>query len=161
MLAVGCARPSQRPTISGAQLYAQLPALLLEGQVMVDAPPPVNVRTDQVLVTPDRTQMFDVQTLVANCPASLDPAEPVCMLAALRDLRFEVHDTPPIRDLPKPAEEPSALGYHGTLLVVALAIAAPLTYGVATCEFDGCKAIFGLGLTFDALGLLVLAIGFR
>ena len=44
----------------------------------------------------------------------------------------------------------------GKALMAALVIGAPLTYGLASCSFAGCHALFGVPLVLDA-GFLTLA----
>ena len=40
------------------------------------------------------------------------------------------------------------------------ALILPMAYGAATCEFDNCKEVFGVGIGLDLLLILVLFTGF-
>src|ERR1700689_2196289 len=87
---MSCAHPA-RPTITGAELYAQLAALRDNGRVTIGA---IEVRRDQYLVTlgEDR-QVFPVESTVAGCHGGDADADVDCTLALLRAQRFAVMDT--------------------------------------------------------------------
>lgn len=154
---VGCAHRPAGPTVTGAMLYSHVEALRVHGRVMIEAgAKPIEVRGEQFLVTAD--QVFVVSQIVENCRGGEPELDVDCALALLRDRRFVVRDQPP-QPRAQPGED--ELSIRAKLGLTALAIAIPLTYGVATCEFEDCRAIFGLGLALDALGLVILTVGFK
>jgi hypothetical protein len=158
-LAAGCAhRPV--PTVAGADLYAQVQALQARGRVTVPASPaPMEVRDDQVLVSADGgSQAFEVRAIIDRCHGG-DPERDVeCTLALLRGQRFRVEDVMPTRDAPRSTANDRSSG-RGKVLLGAIAIAAPLTYGVARCDFPGCQAVFGIPLALGAGFLLIAMLG--
>jgi hypothetical protein len=158
LLLASCAHPN-RPTIAGAELYAQHGALARDGHVALagsDAKP-VDVRYGQLLVSDDAQLTVAVDALVKNCPDQPEDETSVCALADLRDRRFRVVD----QTVPSSARavDDDDLGFRGKLLITGLAIAAPLTYGVAACNFPGCRALFGVPLGLDALFLVIGLVG--
>lgn len=143
-LTAACARPA-RPTVTGAELYAHVQALRDTGQVTLGA---VSVRKAQILTTGPDGQSFEVAQVIEHCRGGDPAAEVDCTLALLLDQRFAVVDRIPERRAPN-APRPDRSGSALTAVVViglGLAAAGGLVYGVATCEFPGCKAVFGVPL---------------
>jgi hypothetical protein len=144
VLGSACAHPA-RPTVTGAELYARIGALRDAGEVTIGA---VSVRKSQVLVTGRQGQAFYVEQVIESCRGG-DPAADVdCTLALLLDQRFTVHDRMPTLKGTKAEREDRSRSLLTSLVVVGafVAIAGGLGYGVATCEFPGCKAVFGVPL---------------
>lgn len=149
-----CAHPA-RPTITGAELYAQLPTLQSTGVATLGA---VSVRKGQVLTTRSQAQTFLVDQLIDRCHGG-DPAQDVdCTLALLLDQRFTVLDHPPDHAARKadPDDRSGSIVASAAVIGLAVAATAGLIYGVATCEFEGCKAVFGVPLVLIGGGALFL-----
>lgn len=139
-----CAHPV-RPTITGAELYAQLHTLQSTGEATVGA---VSVRKGQVLTTRSQAQTFLVDQLIDKCRGG-DPAQDVdCTLALLLDQRFTVLDRWPDHKTRKadPDDQSSSILASAVVIGLGVAVTAGLIYGVATCEFEGCRAVFGVPL---------------
>ncbi len=156
VLASACAHAA-RPTISGAQLYAQVQVLQTTGQAVVGSVP---VRKGQVLTTGSEGQTFLVEQVIENCHGG-DPASEVdCTLALLLEQRFIVSDhAPSQRGAPVAHEDRSgSMLTAGVVIGLGVAAAAGLIYGVATCEFAGCKAVFGVPLVLIG-GVSLFALG--
>lgn len=155
-LAAACAR-SPRPTITGAELYAQIQVLRDTGRVTIGA---VSIRKDQVLTTGAAGQTFVVQQVIDRCHGG-DPTQDVdCTLALLLDQHFTVMDHAP-EGRPVRAEGEDRSGSALTaVVVVGLGVAAlgGLGYGVATCEFAGCEVVFGVPLVLIG-GTALFALG--
>lgn len=152
--AAGCAHA--RPTVAGGDLYARVHALQTAGQVTIGT---VVVRADQTLVTTSAAQPFLVSQLVARCRGGDPTLDVDCTLALLVAERFTVHDhAPAARDVRVGAHEDRSSSILVSAAVVGLALAATggLVYGVATCEFAGCEAVFGVPLVLVAGGALFL-----
>ncbi len=154
LLAFACAHPAA-PTISGAELYAQVGALRADGRATVGS---LEVRRDQYLVASSTDQVFAVDQVLARCTGAGLDADPDCTLALVRDLRFRVVDRAPTPSTRKADDGMSA--QHKAQLI-SLAVAAPLTYGAFACNFAGCWAIFTVPLVLDAAFLLIATFGMR
>jgi hypothetical protein len=158
-IASACAHP-QRPTITGRELYAQIPALRDTGRVTIG---PVEVRKSHVLTTVPAGQAFRVEQVIDQCHGG-DPEHDVdCTLALLLDQRFTVSDRLPQRRGPAPdrLDRPDRSGSFLTAVgVIGLGAAAVggLVYGIATCDFPGCRAVFGVPLVFVG-GAALFALG--
>ena len=142
----GC-RPA-RPTITGAELYARLPALRDTGETTVGA---VLIRKNHVL-TSGPVQVFVVEQVIEKCRGG-DPAADVdCTLALLLDQRFTVMDHWPERKSVKAAPEDRSGSAMSSFVVIGFGVGAiaGLGYGAATCEFPGCEVVFGLPLVLVA-----------
>lgn len=156
-LAAACAHPA-RPTVTGAELYAHVQALRDTGQATLGA---IVVRKAQVLTTGPEGQSFEVAQVIDHCRGGDPAAEVDCTLALLLDQRFAVVDRIPERRAPK-APRPDRSDRSGSALtavvVIGLGLAATggLVYGVATCEFPGCKAVFGVPLVLIGTSALFL-----
>jgi hypothetical protein len=114
------------------------------------------VRKGQVLTTGGQT--FVVDQVIDRCRGG-DPAVDVdCALALLLDQRFTVMDHAPRGHTAKAEHEDRSGAIATSVVVVGLGLAAAggLVYGVATCEFAGCKAVFGVPLVFIGAGALFL-----
>ena len=146
------------PTISGADLYAQVQALRAQGRVTVAASPdPLVVRTDQVLVSADGvSQAFEVSQIIERCRGGNPELDVDCTLALLRGQRFRVANTMPTHDEPRVSGRASS---GGKVVLGAIAIGAPLTYGVARCDFPGCQVVFGIPLALGACLLALATLG--
>ena len=154
----GCAHPAA-PTFSGADLYARIPELLNKGHVTVPANPrPVEVRADQVLVAADGGSMFELRVVLTGCQGGDPEHDAECTLATLRGQRFRVTNAMPASAAPR-AHPDDGLSFGGKALIAALVIGAPLTYGLASCSFAGCKALFGVPLALDACFLALATLG--
>jgi hypothetical protein len=143
-IASGCAHPA-RPTMTGAELYAQIRPLQETGQATVGQ---VTIRKDQVLTTGAAGQTFLVEQVIEKCHGG-DPGSDVdCTLALLLDQRFTVTDHVPEGRTIKADHEDQSRSIVTSVVVVGLGVAAVsgLVYGVATCEFPGCQAVFGVPL---------------
>lgn len=151
-----CAKP-RAPTVTGAQLYAQVGVLQAAGTVTIDG---VTVGREHFLTTGREGQIFVVAQVIERCRGGDPTADVDCTLALLLEQRFAVHERAPTRKAVKEAEPEDRSGSALTAIVVAgLGVAATggLIYGVATCEFPGCKVVFGLPLAlFGATALLLL-----
>jgi hypothetical protein len=130
-LVAGCARRTG-PIVDGADLYAQVAEV--RG---------VTVRREQVLVT---ERVDGLIFLVGDAG-----------LAARTSLllRDEAPQRQPTAVVPR--NVPTALV---ALTLVGSAISG-LSYGIATCEFEGCKAVFGLGLVLIGGAALFALVGGR
>lgn len=153
-LVAACAHPA-RPTVTGAELYAHVQALRDTGQATLGA---VSVRTAQILTTGPDGQSFEVAQVIEHCRGGDPTAEVDCTLALLLDQRFAVVDRIPERRAPKPARPDRSGSALTAAVVVGLGLAATggLVYGVATCEFPGCKAVFGVPLVLIGTSALFL-----
>jgi hypothetical protein len=82
-----------------------------------------------------------------------DPAQDVdCTLALLLDQRFTVLDHLP--DHKAPDDQSSSIVASVVVIGLGVAVTAGLIYGVATCEFEGCRAVFGVPLVLIGGGAL-------
>jgi len=143
-IASACTHPA-RPTVTGAELYARLRVLRDTGRATVG---PVLITKSQVLTTGREGQAFLVEQVIENCRGD-DPAGDVdCTLALLLDQRFTVLERMPTPRSPKLDREDRSGSIALSVVVVSgyLAAVGGLVYGVATCEFPGCKAVFGVPL---------------
>lgn len=165
VVAGACAHAPPRTTFASDDLYAQVARYTDDDRVTIantSSGRPVVVRLDQVLETPDH-QQYTVRAMVEHCRGGAGDAgeSEECLLAQLRGLRFTVHDEaklpPPPGAPPADAKDTSSWRFKAVLTSVALI--APLTYGVATCHFEGCKVIFGLPAALLALFDLILFTG--
>jgi hypothetical protein len=144
--------------VTGADLYARLDVLRKTGKAVVGT---VAVRKDQVLSTGRDGQAFVIDQVIENCRGG-DPALDVdCTLALLVHQRFTVLDRIPDRRGPKPEREDRSRSALTAIVVTSLGAAAigGLIYGVATCEFEGCRAVFGVPLVFVAGGVAFALVG--
>jgi hypothetical protein len=151
VMLVACGGRARHPTITGAELYAQVGALRETGMTTLRG---VTIRKDQALAT--SSQQFLVAQLIDGCKGG-DPAADVdCALALLVAESFEVLDRLREGTLKKePGEDRSRSAItSGVVLGLAAAATAGLVYGVATCEFEGCKAVFGVPLVLVGGGVL-------
>lgn len=155
VMLVACGR-AHRPTISGAELYAQVVPLRDTGAVTIRD---ITVRKEQALVT--SSQQFLVAQLIEGCKGGDPAAEVDCALALLVAENFEVLDhLREARRNKEPGEDRSRSAItSGVVLGLAAAATAGLVYGVVTCEFEGCKAVFGVPLVFIGGGALFLLVG--
>ena len=154
-VASACTRPA-RPTITGAELYARVQVLQHTGQATVGK---VTVRKGQALTTDE--QSFLVDQVIDKCRGGDAGSDVECALALLLDQRFTVVDRLPQPRTVKPDREDQTGSAITSVVVVGLALAAAggLVYGVATCEFPGCKAVFGVPLVLIGGGLLFVLVG--
>jgi len=151
-MAAACAHPA-RPTVSGAELYAQVHALQRTGQATIRS---ISVRKDQVLASGE--QAFMVAQVIDKCRGG-DPAADVdCTLTLVLDQRFTVMDHLPQRRAVEARPDDQSRSIVASVVVVGLAAAAigGLGYGAATCDFPGCKAVFGVPLVLIGGSLLFL-----
>ena len=155
-LAVGCALACRHapPTITGAQIYAQLAALHADGRADVGG---IQLRRDQYLIADATSQVFPVTTAITGCTGDAIDADTDCPLALVPDLAFRVSDTEPTATSHEPTE-PSWLWKARFGLLGA---GVGLTAGVVACGFPGCKAVFGVPLFFDAFALLISFTGMK
>jgi hypothetical protein len=158
LVVASCAHPN-RPTIAGAELYANLDALARYGHVALAGSntKPVEVRYGQLLVTEDAQLTVAVDALVRNCPAQQIDETNMCPLADLQDRRFRVVDQP--RPSPAVADDNTGLSFRAKFGIAGVAIALPLTYGVVACGFPGCQPLFGVPLALDAVFMLFGLVG--
>lgn len=157
-LAVSGCTHAGRPTITGAALYGQLVPLSRFGRATVQGSDahPVVVHYGQLLVADVGTYALD--ELVKNCPEQQFDDTGVCLLESQLDTRFRVYDTP--KDATSTAHRNDrGLSWRGKATITGLVLAAPLALGVATCDFAGCQALFGVPLALDALFVIVLYTG--
>jgi hypothetical protein len=146
-----CGGRARHATITGAELYAQVGPLRDTGSATIRD---VTIRKDQALAT--ASQQFLVAQLIESCKGGDVSSDVDCALALLVAENFEVLDR--LRE-GKPRTEPgedrsrSAIT-SGVVLGLAAAAAVGLVYGAATCEFEGCKAVFGVPLVLVAGGVL-------
>lgn len=155
VLASACAR-TRPPTISGGDLYAHVHELQTAGQATVGR---VVIRRDQTLVTASAAQPFLVGQVIEHCKGGDPTLDVDCTLALLRGERFTVSDHAPAQKAPKAGGgEDSSGSMLASAVVIGLVVAAAggLVYGVATCEFEGCKAVFGVPLVLIGGGSLFL-----
>lgn len=160
VVAITSACGHSKPTVTGAELYAQVQALQSTGQATVGA---VAIRKEQVLTTASAGQVFLVEQVIATCKGG-DPSRDVdCTLALLLGERFTVTDHIPARRTPKVEGEgedrSSSMLMSGVVVGIAAAAAGGLIYGLATCEFPGCKAVFGVPVVLVAGGALFVLVG--
>ena len=154
---VACANRA-RPTVTGAELYAQVTVLQTTGQVTIGE---VTVRKGQVLTTGSE-QAFWVTQVIEKCRGG-DPAADVdCTLALLLEQRFLVMDRMPQGRPPQREKEDRTGSFLTSAVVVGLGVAAVggLAYGAATCDFPGCKAVFGVPLVLIGTAALVILVSF-
>jgi hypothetical protein len=110
------------------------------------------------LTTGSRGQAFLVDQVIEKCRGG-DPARDVdCTLALLLDQRFTVMDHLPARRSVTETGEDQRRSIVTVVVVIGLGVAAMggLAYGVATCEFPGCRAVFGVPLVLIGGGALFL-----
>lgn len=151
-IVAACGHPA-RPTVTGAELYAQVHRLQDAGQATIGS---TAVRKGQVLTTGGQT--FVVEQVIDKCRGG-DPAADVdCTLTLLLDQRFTVMDHLPQGHPVKADHEDQSSSIVASVVVIGLGVAAigGLVYGVATCEFAGCKAVFGLPLVLIGGGALFM-----
>jgi hypothetical protein len=155
-IASACAHPA-RPTITGRELYAQIPALRDTGQATIG---PVSIRKSHVLTTVPEGQVFLVEQVIDQCQGGDPEHDVACTLALLLDQRFSVSDRLPKRREVGRAREDRSGSMLTAAVVVGVGVAAVggLVYGVATCDFPGCKAVFGVPLVFIG-GAALFALG--
>jgi hypothetical protein len=149
-----CAHPV-RPTITGAELYSQIHTLQSTGEVTVGA---ASVRKGQVLTTRSQAQTFLVDQVIDKCHGG-DPTQDVdCTLALLLDQRFTVLDHLPDHKARKadPDDQSSSIVASVVVIGLGVGVIGGLIYGVATCEFEGCRAVFGVPLVLIGGGALFL-----
>jgi hypothetical protein len=151
-MATACAH-SARPTVSGAELYAQVRTLQDTGQASVRS---TVVRKNQVLTTGE--QAFEVEQVIDKCHGGDAATDVDCTLTLLLDHQFTVMDQMPQGRAVKAAHEDHSASMMSSVVVVGAAVAAigGLVYGVATCDFPGCRAVFGVPLVFVGGGLVLL-----
>jgi len=152
LVLVACAHPS-RPTVTGGELYAQLQTLRDSGTATVG---PVIVRRTQFLTTRGDGQSFLVEQIIEHCKGGDPHADVDCTLALLVDQTFTVVDRMPQGRAAKPEKEDQTRSIATSVVVLSLGAAAAggLVYGLATCEFAGCKAVFGVPLVLIGGGAL-------
>jgi len=141
-----------RPTVTGAELYAQVHALQATGRATIGA---MAVRKGQVLASGD--QVFVVEQVIDRCRGG-DPATDVdCTLALLLDQRFTVLDHAPQGHASHADGEDRSASMitSGVVVGVAVAAAGGLVLGAATCDFPGCKYVFGVPIVFLAGAALI------
>jgi hypothetical protein len=154
----GCAH-REGPTFAGADLYAQVQVLQDKGRATVPASPhPIEVGIDQILVSVDGgSQTYEVRPIIENCRGGDPEFDRECTLALLRGQRFRAANKTSTRGpAPTATNDDAKASSRAQAVLVTLLIGAPLTYGVASCHFGGCKVLFGVPLTLDAC-LLALA----
>lgn len=153
MLVLALAACGHAPAVTGAELYAQVHTLQATGRATVGS---LTVRKDQVLTTDD--QIFEVQQVIERCHGGDPGADVDCTLALLLDKRFTVLDHAPHVHEAHPAHDQSGpLLSSGAVIVLGLAAIGGLAYGVAACDFPGCRAVFGVPIVFVAgAGLFAL-----
>lgn len=152
LIVAACAHPA-RPTVTGAELYAQVHALQDTGQATIRS---ISIRKGQVLATGEQT--FVVEQVIDKCHGDAPAADVDCTLALLLDQRFAVLDHMPQGRTVKAKHEDQSRSIVASVVVVGLGVAAVggLVYGVATCEFAGCKAVFGVPLVLIGGGALFM-----
>jgi len=64
----------------------------------------------------------------------------------------------PARATPRAADD-DGVSFRGKALLAGLVIGAPLTFGVASCDFAGCQALFGVPLVLDVCFLALATLG--
>jgi hypothetical protein len=155
-LAPACAHPKP-PTVTGGELYAQLQTLRDTGTATVGR---VVIRKTQVLTTGRDGQSFLVEQVIEHCRGGDPQSDVDCTLALLLDQRFRVVDHMPRGRAPKPekADPSRSILTAGVLVGLTVAATGGLVYGVATCEFAGCKAVFGVPLVFIG-GAVLFSLG--
>ena len=143
LVALACGG-APRPTVTGAELYSRVEALHATGAATVGA---ITIRREQMLVRDGQT--FVVSQVIENCRGGDAAHDLDCALALLLDQRFTVVDHAPDAKSSAHGEDRSGSALSA-VAVVALGVAATggLVYGVATCSFPGCKAVFGVPLVF-------------
>jgi hypothetical protein len=108
-----------------------------------------------VLVSGD--QEFVVEQVIDRCRGGDPTGDVDCTLALLLDQRFTVLDHAPARHGPTPdrADRSGAAITSGVVIGIAVAAAGGLVYGIATCDFPGCKYVFGVPVVFLAGAALI------
>jgi len=147
-LVVSACAHRTRSSITGAELYARVHELRGTG------------RATQVLESRATGQAFVVANVIEKCQGD-DPTRDVdCTLALLLDQRFTVTDHLPQEHAARPEHEDESRSIVTSVVVVGLGVAAAggLVYGLATCEFAGCKAVFGVPLVLIG-GAALFALG--
>jgi hypothetical protein len=137
------------PTITGAQVYALLPALGTSGQAEVGT---VRLHRGQYLVADATSQVLELDAMISQCNGEGVERDQACALAPLQDLSFRVTEA-----MPSPREHAEDGGHLSVLWkirVAALVVAAPLTVGLLATSFPGHEAVFGIPLGLDACALL-------
>lgn len=140
-----------RPTVTGAELYAQVQGIQQTGQATIGD---IAIRKGQWLTT--GSQVFSIEQLVENCRGG-DPVRDVdCTLTLLFSQRFTVRDTMPVAREVKPEGEDQSGSAVTAIVVVTLAVGAAggLVYGISTCEFPGCEVVFGAPLVLIGVAAL-------
>ena len=156
-LVVSACAHRTRSSITGAELYARVHELRGTGRATVGT---VSIRTTQVLESRATGQAFVVANVIEKCQGD-DPTRDVdCTLALLLDQRFTVTDHLPQEHAARPEHEDESRSIVTSVVVVGLGVAAAggLVYGLATCEFAGCKAVFGVPLVLIG-GAALFALG--
>jgi hypothetical protein len=151
-MAAACGHPA-RPTVTGAELYAQVHTLQDTGQAAIRS---IAVRKGQVLTTGGQT--FLVEQVIDRCQGGDPTADVDCTLTLLLDQRFTVLDHLPKGPAVKADHEDQSRSMVSSVAVVGAVVAAlgGLVYGVATCDFPGCQAVFGVPIVFIGGGALFL-----
>jgi hypothetical protein len=152
VVAAACGHPA-RPTVTGADLYAQVHTLQDTGVASIGS---IAVRKGQVLTT--GTQTFVVEQVIDKCHGG-DPANDVdCALALLLDQRFTVMDRAPAGHARGGDHEDQSRSMISSVVIIGLGVAAVggLIYGIAACDFPGCKYVFGVPLVFIGAGALFM-----
>jgi hypothetical protein len=138
---VACAH-AQPPTVTGAQVYAQLANLSGAGRATVGA---VELHRGQYLVADATSQM------ISQCNGEGVERDPECALALVPDLAFRVTDAMPVPH----QHGDDHLSFAWKVRIAALVVAAPLTVGLIATSFPGHEAVFGVPLVLDACALLL------
>jgi hypothetical protein len=148
-----CGGRAHRPTVTGGALYARVGVLQQTGATTIGD---VTVRKDQALAT--ASQQFLVAQLVEGCKGGDPATDTDCALALLVTENFEVLDHLRQGKQRKEPGEDRSRSAISSAVVLGLAAAATvgLVYGVATCEFEGCEAVFGVPLVLVGGALLFL-----
>ena len=140
VLAAGCAHAA--PSVTGAQLYANVASLQTTGAADIGS---VHVVASSVLTTGSDGPAYVVKQVVEHCKGGDPTADVDCTLALLLDQRFQVRDRAPERRSAAAKQDDRSGSMLSSVAVITLAVAATggLIYGGATCDFPGCKVVFG------------------
>jgi hypothetical protein len=133
------------PTVTGAQLYAQVAELQTTGAATVGN---VRVFETSVLTNGADGPSYVVKQVIDHCKGGDPTADIDCTLALLVGESFGVTDHVPVRrdSLKSDNKAGGPALSAGALLGVAAGISAGLVYGLVACDFPGCKAVFGVPL---------------